>query len=403
MSFTNWLRNLPVALNPGPVQHKRGPRRSRRVSTDLSNWRPSVDGNIPRRFFGCIAILVGLATTSHAVTMQMVAIGSPGNVADPTPGSPYGAVPYSYKIGAYDVTNAQYVELLNAKAASADPYGLWSPAMNPSGFEGAISRSGSGPYSYAVKPGYANKPVIYVSWIDSIRFVNWLTNGQGNGDTESGTYAITGGGNNSGTVAVPDATQRATWAATGAFHWLLPSEDEWYKAAYFNAAGGTYYAYPFRSNSPPAASAPPGNTNSGNFFDSNTQSNPAYNYDGSGSYLTDVGAYPNSLSPFGSFDMGGDVWQWNEALIVSPYRGLRGSSWRGGYTGSAASFRTIGDPTAEVDDWGFRVASVGDVPEPPTIISALVGLAGLLIFSQRERAILRLQTQNTSEKRIRGN
>ena len=66
--------------------------------------------------------------------------------------------------------------------------------MDPSNSEGAISRSGSGPYSYSVRPGYANKPVVNVSWYDAVRFVNWLQSGEGNGDTESGTYTIANGG-----------------------------------------------------------------------------------------------------------------------------------------------------------------------------------------------------------------
>ena len=37
-----------------------------------------------------------------------------------------------------------------------------------------------------------NKPVNYVSWYDSVRFANWLNNGQGSGDTESGAYKLLG-------------------------------------------------------------------------------------------------------------------------------------------------------------------------------------------------------------------
>jgi sulfatase modifying factor 1 len=148
----------------------------------------------------------------------------------------------------------------------------------------------------SVRPGYANKPVIYVSRYDAMRFVNWLTNGQGNGDTENGTYLITGGGSDSGTVSVPSAAQRTSWAATNSLHWLLPSENEWYKAAYYNPVAGTYYAYPFQSNSVPAALAPPGNSDSGDFSANLSGNNPAYNYDGNGSYVTDVGAYAHSAN-----------------------------------------------------------------------------------------------------------
>jgi sulfatase modifying factor 1 len=340
-----------------------------------------MNGNILVRLYASLAILAVLTGTSRAVVIATVPVGSPGNSADSATGSLYGSVPYNYRIGTYDVTDAQYAVFLNAKASTADPYGLWNSFMNPPGFEGAISRSGSGPYSYSVKVGYANKPVLYVSWYSSIRFVNWLTNGQGNGDTENGTYTITNGGNNSGTVVVPDATQRASWATTNSFHWLLPSDNEWYKAAYYNAQMGTYYAYPFQSNSQPTGLVPPGNANSGDF---------SHVYNANGSSLTDVGAYPNSLSPFGSFDMGGDLYQWNEADILGDgsRRGMRGGFWSGSPNVSAASFLGSLDAAGIYDSVGFRVASVGGVPEPRSVLLALIGLSGLVIFSKRLRTCL---------------
>jgi sulfatase modifying factor 1 len=341
------------------------------------------------------AIIVGSA---QAATISTVPVGYAGNapdtqvMSDGTTG--YGAVPYNYRIGKYDVTNAQYAEFLNAKAASSDPYGLWNFSMDPSypqDSPGALSRSGSGPYSYSVKPGNANKPVYYVSWYDAVRFVNWLQNGQGNGDTETGTYLITNGGPNSGTVLVPDATTRMAWASTNSFHWLLPSENEWYKAAYYNAVAASYFQYPFQSNAQPAGLAPPGNSNSGDFFNNGF---PAYNYDGNGSYLTDVGAYPNSISPFGSFDMGGDVFQWNDTAIGSQY-GYRGGWWGDDPSSSAASGRGYRRPISESDVVGIRVASVGSVPEPSTGLLAAMA-CGMIWYSKRFHRIARRASCSTT-------
>jgi sulfatase modifying factor 1 len=333
-------------------------------------------GSAINRLLGSLALAIFLTSTTRAVLIQTVPVGNPGNAADTvvmtTDGTTgYGAVPYNYRIGTYDVTNAQYAEFLNAKASAADPYGLWNMSMDPQFPEGAIYRTGSGPYSYSVKAGYANRPVPSVSWYDTIRFVNWLQNGQGNGDTEGGTYTIIGGGINSGNVIVPDATQRMNWATTNSFHWLLPSENEWYKAAYYNPSSGTYYAYPFQSDSQPAALAPPGNTNSGNFFQA------AFNYDGNGDFLTDVGAYPNSMSPFNSFDMGGDVFQWNESAIGTS-RGVRGGQWFLQPKVSAASSRNSAFPTVEGNRIGFRVGSVGSVPESTSLVLLATGAIGLL-------------------------
>jgi len=299
---------------------------------------------------------------SGQTSLQTVFVGDAGNAADTTE---RGAVGYNYRIGTYDVTNAQYAEFLNAKAATSDPYGLYNSNMG-SDIEGGITQAGaSGSYSFSVKSDYANKPVVFVSWYDTIRFSNWLTNGQGSGDTESGTYTITGGGVNSGTVVIPDAAQRAAWAASGNLHWLLPSESEWYKAAYYK--GGSlsagYWVYPFKSNTVPTTQAPPGDSNSANYYDNTTTGfavTHSVHFDGSQVYLTDVGAYTSARSPYGAFDMGGNAWQWNEAIasVQSGTRQIRGGSWfnRSIYMNSDTPFGTF--PVNESSTFGFRVASV---------------------------------------------
>jgi formylglycine-generating enzyme required for sulfatase activity len=78
--------------------------------------------------------------------------------------------------------------------------------------------------------------------------------------------------------------------------------------------------------------------------------------------VTTVGAYTGSASPYGIFDQGGNVWEWNEEIVSGSYRGIRGGSWviYAGYL--AASFPFGNDPTNEDDSVGFRVASL--VPEP---------------------------------------
>ena len=34
-----------------------------------------------------------------------------------------------------------------------------------------------------------------------------------------------------------------------------------------------------------------------------------------GKYTTVVGEFQNSDSPYGTFDQGGNVWEWNEAVV----------------------------------------------------------------------------------------
>src|SRR6266702_6480293 len=123
-----------------------------------------MNARITRSFLLLAVVLIPFRTSQAAFDVKSVAVGSPGNAPD----LDYGAVPYNYRIGTFDVTNAQYAAFLNAKASSADPFGLWSSRMDPTtNLEGAISRSGLVSYSYTVRLGYSNKPVDYVSWYDA--------------------------------------------------------------------------------------------------------------------------------------------------------------------------------------------------------------------------------------------
>src|SRR5687768_1292520 len=118
------------------------------------------------------------ASAPATVTFQWASVGNPGNAGQPafqgdTTG--YGSVGYVYQISKHEVTNSQYAEFLNAKAAS-DPLGLYNTNMADDAC-GGITRAGSaGNYTYAVKSGYGAMPVVYVSWYDAIRFANWVNN-----------------------------------------------------------------------------------------------------------------------------------------------------------------------------------------------------------------------------------
>ncbi|MEI8373460.1 MAG: SUMF1/EgtB/PvdO family nonheme iron enzyme [Planctomycetota bacterium] len=290
----------------------------------------------------------------------------------------FGSVGYAYQMGKYEVTNAQYCQFLNAKASASDPYGLYSTYMGSQVY-GGINRTGSsGSYVYSLKSGYENKPVVYVCWYDSLRFINWLQNGQGTGSTESGTYTITGGGINFGTVTIPDAAARASWDNAHK-HWVLPSENEWYKAAYYdpNKPGGAgYWDYPTGSDSMPSNDLlTPDPGNNANFNEAG--------YTTTSPYLTVVGEFENSDSPYGTFDQGGNVFEWNEA-VFGTWGGLRGGGWYNNSTELAASYRLgyYSGPTSEGSTVGFRVASV---PEPGSITLLVCGVVAGLIFWRKRK------------------
>ena len=237
-------------------------------------------------------------------------IGNAGNAPD-TPSTNCfaagcGSVAYDYWISKYEVTNAQYAEFLNAKAAS-DPLGLYNASMGSDATFGGITRSGvSGSYTYTAKLGFENKPVVYVSFYDSLRFSNWLNNGQGSADTETGAYTIT-----------VDGITENTITRSGGANIFLPSENEWYKAAYYSP-GGVYFEYPTGTDSMTGCAAPASDT--GNSANCDIAAVNA---------LTDVGAYRLSVSPYGTFDQGGNVYEWTEQKNGED-RGLRGGNWYGG-------------------------------------------------------------------------
>ena len=94
--------------------------------------------------------------------------------------------------------------------------------------------------------------------------------------------------------------------------------------------------------------------------------------------FTDVGAYTDADSPYGTFDQNGNVWEWNETPISSS-RGLRGGFWAGGEVLLRSSWRDSGGPSNEDLSFGFRVAS--PVPEPTSL--ALIALGVPLILRRR--------------------
>jgi formylglycine-generating enzyme required for sulfatase activity len=289
--------------------------------------------------------------------MDWVSVGGAGNGCDVQPQGCFGAVADAYLISKYETTNAQYAEFLNAVAAT-DTYNLYNTNMG-SGL-GGITRSGSsGSYTYSTIAGRQDMAVNFVSWFDSLRFANWMHNGQPLGaqdstTTEDGSYTF-----------IDEFTVNPRNASATI---VLTSEDEWYKAAYYDALSTSYFDYPAGSDTQTtcAAPGPTANTANCNFVVGD---------------LTDVGSYTGSASPNGTFDQGGNVWEWSEAMVgglgVRSLRGGSGSSLPGTL---AASHLDSNFTTAEAPNIGFRLVMI---PEPGTGLLVLSGLLSLAAWRRR--------------------
>lgn len=342
---------------------------------------------------GIVALL--LAQSAVAITIDMVMVGNPGNAPDtkvmiPDGTTGYGAVSYTYYMGKYDVTVGQYIEFLSAVAATSDPYGLYDSHMAQGNFYDfptfGISQNGSpGSYNYSITGSYsqaASLPIFDITWDDAARFCNWLQNGQpigaeGPGTTETGAYTLNGITSNDDLMAV---TRNANAI------YFIPSENEWYKAAYFdptlNGGSGGYWRYPTRSNTTPGNTLPD-TGNKANYY--------IGGYTDPTNYLTPVGSFVLSPGPYGTYDMGGDVLQWNEVKITSSTRGLRGGAYDqpGFHIFYPSSFNLASEnrdyynyPTSVNPDVGFRVASL--VPEPGCLTLCAVEMMTVMLWRRKK-------------------
>lgn len=346
-----------------------------------------------------LVVFVGMSlATAQAVTIDTVPVGNLGNVGELSGegagGNGYdrvcGQVGYHYEIGKYEITAGQYAEFLTAVASNNWWLDLYTLEMEDNQRGCKIRRIGSAPDWYYIVDAdgdgvedadWVDRPVNYISWSAAARFANWMHNGQPTGDpgpttTEDGSYFLNFATEPEDLQAVmrePDAT------------WVIPSEDEWYKAAYHlnNGPTGDYYLYPMQSDSTPDNQViDPDAGNSANFWSTCCMAN-------TGTYFrSEVGEYENSPSPYGTFDQGGNVTEWTDTIVPVPadypdpnqaaWRVKRGGSfsWTGSFdqvlradnrnysTGSGgyeAGFRLafVGfDPVPAVSEWGMLVMAI---------------------------------------------
>ncbi len=311
----------------------------------------ATNGMIGSSLAGTVTFGVGV----NSFQIEFVTIGNPGNAPDTTGfPNPAGGVGYEYGIGKFEVSE-DMVKKFNA-----------SQSLEITMFERGL-----------------DKPASMVSWNEAARFVNWLNTSKGG----FAAYNFTSGG-------VNDDITPWTGADTLDFDplnpfrskravYVLPSYNEWYKAAYYNPINGTYFDYPTGSDTAPTGVVSGTADNTAVYFE---KTEPA-----------DV-FLAGGLSPYGVMGLGGNVWEWDESthdVSAGNYntngaanRGIRGGSWYDYDDTLLSSSRGGNFPSAESFDFGFRVAmvtpSAGAVPEPASVAILSLGALGMAYRARRK-------------------
>lgn len=289
-----------------------------------------------------------------------------------------GGVDYRYGIGQVEVTVGQWVDFLNTVDPSGrDRHRLYDPTESGTAWPkfGQINFSSSRPrgrhYSVA-SPAWTNKPYGFANFLRAARFVNSVENGRvlsrttgkANGvttitrrvqlsaNTERGMYDM----------RRPNATRSKK---TG---FVLPSQDEWTKAAYYDPKGGgtlSYWKYPtnagvFGDGTATAPAPTTLNASTGDVTNGATQPIATYHaanlpaptwcpakvqpasdcanvnpfgmdpatydkaYQGS---LSTIGQ-ARTVSPWGTLDQGGNAVEWTDTITPTPLGTSKSRVWR---------------------------------------------------------------------------
>ena len=220
-----------------------------------------------------------------------------------------------------------------------------------------------------------DKPVNFVSWFDAARVSNWYQNGAtSSSSTDTGAYTLGGG------------TSGATPAVNAGAKFFIPTEDMWYKAAYYKggSTNAGYWTYATQSDTLPSTVTANelgiGSATSGNF--SNIKLGADWN--GQDGNVVTVGT-AGGPSAYGAYNFGGNVSEWNDlaglggAGIDRDQEGRRGGNWKATSSQVGSSARNLqtagGGLTSETAQVGFRLAAPVAVPEPSTWVMGAVGLA----------------------------
>jgi formylglycine-generating enzyme required for sulfatase activity len=305
--------------------------------------------------------------------IPFVLIGDPGNSGYYGLKRNIGAIDHSFFISKYEVTVSQYCDFLNAVASQNDPHQLYKNGMTEDPKVACISRTiltkedGSSCFYYEPFENRDSLPITYVNLRDAQRFCNWLENNAPTSDddplflevcTEKGAYLFLGGIN--GDMEEPTLCSNA--------HYYIPSEDEWFKAAYYKGGGNNtgYWAYPTSHD------AAPNNgqgdvSNQANYRTMATGWKPREQ----NPMITPVDHFDQTCSAYGVYDMGGNIAEWTSSFQPittssdqAEHNIVRGGSWNSEYSIywnnelMAQGIPQAYDPLTANNFIGFRIAAV---------------------------------------------
>ena len=294
---------------------------------------------------------------ANAFTIDFVSVGNSGNSADTTG---YGAVPYEYRIGKYEISE-NLISLASINGLQNVTAGAWS----------------------------GDQPAGLISWFEAAAFVNYLNTSRG----FQAAYNLSWNGS-AWSVSFWDSSQHWTNGGVSPLrnkdaYYFLPSENEWYKAAYYKggSANAGYWDFATGSDTAPVPTNGGISANTAVYFGQTNQYEP--------SRWPPASVYSaGGVSPSGTMGQNGNLYEVTDSPYALPQNSelspvvRRGGTWVSTSAELNSGFRDaifagIGSSLAiETYDGGFRVASV---PEPSTYALFGTGVIGMLMVMRRKK------------------
>lgn len=257
-----------------------------------------------------LCIMVATSTVSaniiRGIEIDFVYIADPDNPADSTG---YGAVGREFNITVYEITNDQWDQF--------------------------VAVAGGGNNSAFNNP---QQPVNNVSWFDAAYLCNYLTSG----DRSQGVYLFAGNNEDPGDfIGIDRITAEETYGTV----FFIPTENEWYKAAYYDPNSENYSLFPNGQDTLPPA-------------------DEGWNYKyGSYSGPWDVGT--GTTEQNGTYDMAGNMWEWTETVVGAQSQGvIRGGSFTGIASNLNSGSRFSNIRGSRFYNTGFRIAAYNLCGDP---------------------------------------